>query len=217
MEPAASHIPAQGGATMTLTSRSTLPGADHRPDPRPRRKRTPHREAVVEGRGAAPFPASDGAAGPGRRPGSGPSVHRLEHPARNGEWDARLRRGERSSARVLRPAPLPWDSASGSIYSHRAGALRRTDRLAPDRQYQMVNMRINRKYTLQRLAVCAGLTALATTIWAWAVGAELWHGAIIGAGLGVVLGIFLDRYMEADCGRPAEGPVNASTAHSIRQ
>ena len=61
----------------------------------------------------------------------------------------------------------------------------------------MVSMRINRKYTLQRLAVCAGLTALATTIWAWAVGAELWHGAMIGAGLGLVLGIFLDRYMEA--------------------
>ena len=61
----------------------------------------------------------------------------------------------------------------------------------------MVSMRINREYTLQRLAVCAGLTALATTIWAWAVGAELWHGAIIGAGLGLALGIFLDRYMEA--------------------
>ena len=25
----------------------------------------------------------------------------------------------------------------------------------------------------------------------------MWHGAIIGAGLGLVLGIFLDRYMEA--------------------
>jgi hypothetical protein len=45
------------------------------------------------------------------------------------------------------------------------------------------------------------LTALATTIWAWAVGAELRHGAIIGAGLGLALGIFLDRYMEAMDGR----------------
>ena len=52
---------------------------------------SPHRKAVVDGRGAAPFPTSDGAAGPGQRPGPGPSVHRL-----------RRRAGEE-----LRPRGLP--------------------------------------------------------------------------------------------------------------
>ena len=43
----------------------------------PPRDLSPHGEAVVKGRGAAPFPASDGTAGPGRRPGARLHIRRV--------------------------------------------------------------------------------------------------------------------------------------------
>ena len=90
----------------------------------PPRDLSPHREAVVEGRGEAPFPAPDGAAGPGRRPGPGPSVHRLEHPPRNGEWDARLRR-ERAQ---LRQGPQTGGAAAMQEPKAKGGASARRPR-----------------------------------------------------------------------------------------
>ena len=54
--------------------------------------------------------------------GLGPSVHRLEHPARNGEWDARLRRGRaqlREGPQTGGPAAMQEPKAKGGASAGR--------------------------------------------------------------------------------------------------
>ena len=49
--------------------------------------------------------------------------------------------------------------------------------------------------TLIRVVVYGGFVVLAATIWAWALGFAAWHGAVVGAVLGLAVGISLDRMM----------------------
>ena len=44
---------------------------------------------------------------------------------------------------------------------------------------------------LVRIAFHGGLMVLAATVWAWAVGANPWHGVAVGVLLGLGTGIFL--------------------------
>ena len=52
-----------------------------------------------------------------------------------------------------------------------------------------------RHSTLIRIVVYGGAVVIATSVWAWALGFPMWHGAIIGGALGLTTGIFLDRAM----------------------
>ena len=56
-------------------------------------------------------------------------------------------------------------------------------------------MKYIRYSTLIRVAVYGGVVVLATSAWAWALGFAAWHGAVVGAALGLAAGIFLDRVM----------------------
>ena len=50
--------------------------------------------------------------------------------------------------------------------------------------------------TLIRVAVYGGFVVLAASIWAWALGFEPWHGAVVGAVLGLAFGVRVDKMME---------------------
>ncbi len=57
-------------------------------------------------------------------------------------------------------------------------------------------MKSLRYSTLIRVAVYGGLVVLAASIWAWALGFAMWHGASVGAVLGLAFGVLVDKFME---------------------
>ena len=59
--------------------------------------------------------------------------------------------------------------------------------------------------TIIRVTLYGGVVVLAASVWAWALGFAVWHGAVVGAILGLAAGIFLDGNDEGALG--ATGPV----------
>ena len=49
--------------------------------------------------------------------------------------------------------------------------------------------------TIIRVALYGGVVILAASVWAWALGLAVWHGAVVGAVLGLTAGILLDGMM----------------------
>ena len=51
-------------------------------------------------------------------------------------------------------------------------------------------MKYLRRSTFIRIAVYGGMVVLAASVWAWSLGFAMWHGAVVGAILGLAVGIF---------------------------
>ena len=62
---------------------------------------------------------------------------------------------------------------------------------------------------LVRIAFYGGLMVLAATVWAWAVGANPWHGVAVGGFLGLGTGIFLCLSLGNEYDKPGLGAMGA--------
>ena len=60
-------------------------------------------------------------------------------------------------------------------------------------RYERRNVKLFRYSLLIRLVIYGGPIILAATLWAWAIGVNVWYGFVPGVVLGLLVSIFLDK------------------------